>query len=572
MITCFTTLSLSADSATLHIDPQEEIKILESLDIDPLFYNDEHYVALKENINALKKLYFLKTLKRGNIFMPNLQELLNESDIPNTFLYMAMVESKFLADSKSHKHAAGLWQFMPATAKVYNLNKNREVDERLDPIKSTKAAIEYLKYLHSRFKKWYLAAMAYNCGEARLAQALRKAGTDDLAVLLDDEKEYLPKETREYIKRILVAALLAHDKKIIKQNNKNHLFGFCSNKKLTKLYFRGGESLAAIAFKIGVPYQKLKACNPHLIKNRLPKDRKMYYVYLPEDLAEKAKKHLKDTGESFVYYVQPNDTLFLISKRFNIKLSALRELNPHLAKHKVLKIGMPLTILGKPPKDLPKKSLQKEKEKYKIITYTTQKRTSLYEISLKFNNKFSTLKKLNPNIGKRIPAGTKLKVVVTEEKNATEKMPKVAFKTKPILEKNTTAVTTAKETNRTASNHSETNKTTVAAKQPETNETLKTNRHEANVTLTKAANTAQKRASKENQTVSHTGLKTSEKPVRFRYRTVTYRIEEGDYLEKIAMKLHMKKKEMLRPGNILILKIKEAVVPQDNRTKTAVQE
>ena len=558
MINCFTPLSLLADT-TLHIDPQEELRILESLDIDPLFYNDEHYAALKKNINALKKLYFLKTLKRGSIFMPNLQELLNESDIPNTFLYMAMVESKFLADSKSHKHAAGLWQFMPATAKVYNLNKNREVDERLDPIKSTKAAIEYLKYLHSRFKKWYLAAMAYNCGEARLAQALRKAGTDDLSVLLDDEKEYLPKETREYIKRILVAALLAHDKKIIKQNNKNHLFGFCSNKKLTKLYFRGGESLASIAFKIGVPYKKLKACNPHLIKNRLPKDRKMYYVYLPEDLAQKAKKRLKDTGESFVYYVQPNDTLFLISKRFNIKLSALRELNPHLAKHKVLKIGMPLTILGKPPKDLPKKSLQKEKEKYKIITYTTQKRTSLYEISLKFNNKLSTLKKLNPNIGKRIPAGTKLKVVVTEEKNATEKMLKVTFKTKPILDNNTTAVV-AKKTNQTVSNLFEMNKTT------------KTNRYETNITHKKVTKTEQKRLSEENESVPRTDAQKPGKPVQFRYRTVTYRIEEGDYLEKIAMKLHMKAKEMMRPGNILILKIKEVVVPQDSRADTAIQE
>ncbi len=558
VINCFTPLSLLADT-TLHIDPQEELRILESLDIDPLFYNDEHYAALKKNINALKKLYFLKTLKRGSIFMPNLQELLNESDIPNTFLYMAMVESKFLADSKSHKHAAGLWQFMPATAKVYNLNKNREVDERLDPIKSTKAAIEYLKYLHSRFKKWYLAAMAYNCGEARLAQALRKAGTDDLSVLLDDEKEYLPKETREYIKRILVAALLAHDKKIIKQNNKNHLFGFCSNKKLTKLYFRGGESLASIAFKIGVPYKKLKACNPHLIKNRLPKDRKMYYVYLPEDLAQKAKKRLKDTGESFVYYVQPNDTLFLISKRFNIKLSALRELNPHLAKHKVLKIGMPLTILGKPPKDLPKKSLQKEKEKYKIITYTTQKRTSLYEISLKFNNKLSTLKKLNPNIGKRIPAGTKLKVVVTEEKNATEKMLKVTFKTKPILDNNTTAVV-AKKTNQTVSNLFEMNKTT------------KTNRYETNITHKKVTKTEQKRLSEENESVPRTDAQKPGKPVQFRYRTVTYRIEEGDYLEKIAMKLHMKAKEMMRPGNILILKIKEVVVPQDNRADTAIQE
>ena len=216
----FSSVYLHADE--IHIDPEIEIEILQSLEIDPSFINDVHYVNTKEHINELKKIFFLKTLKRGNLFMPNLQELLGEADIPNTFLYMAMVESKFLADSKSHKHAAGLWQFMPATAKEYKLTKTRHIDERLDPIKSTKAAIEYLKYLHQRFHKWYLAAMAYNCGEGRLAQAIKKAGTDDLSVLIDEDQAYLPKETRDYIQRIIVAALLAHDKNITKQNDKNH--------------------------------------------------------------------------------------------------------------------------------------------------------------------------------------------------------------------------------------------------------------------------------------------------------------------------------------------------------------
>ncbi len=522
----FILLPAFAKGVPLDIQPEKEIEILESLDIDPLFFNDEHYVKIKENINQLKKIFFLRTLKRGSLFMPNLQELLNESNIPNTFLYMAMVESKFLADSKSHKHAAGLWQFMPATAKVYKLKKDREVDERLDPIKSTKAAIEYLKYLHDRFHKWYLAAMAYNCGGRRLNQAIKRAGTDDLAVLLDEEKAYLPKETRDYIQRIIVAALLAHDKNILKKNNNNHLYGFCSNKKLTKLYFKGGESLESIAVKIGVPYKKLKACNPHLIKNKLPSNTKMYYVYLPEDLAKKAQERIKESGKTFVYYVQPNDTLYRISRRFNIRLRALCQLNPQLEKKHILKIGMPLTLIGKIPADLPKSALlPKEKEIQKVITYTTKADTSLYKLSLQFNNKLSALKRLNPNLQEPIKKGTQIKVIITEqpaikqEQNTTIAL----FKTKPVM----------KDSNHSLTDHNNTNSSHI---------TINTDNKEINITkIDRSTKILQK------------NLK--QKPTT--HEQLTYTLKEGDTLETIAKYFHIKVNDLFKPGNILSMKLQQ---------------
>jgi len=522
----FILLPAFAKGVPLDIQPEKEIEILESLDIDPLFFNDEHYVKIKENINQLKKIFFLRTLKRGSLFMPNLQELLNESNIPNTFLYMAMVESKFLADSKSHKHAAGLWQFMPATAKVYKLKKDREVDERLDPIKSTKAAIEYLKYLHDRFHKWYLAAMAYNCGGRRLNQAIKRAGTDDLAVLLDEEKAYLPKETRDYIQRIIVAALLAHDKNILKKNNNNHLYGFCSNKKLTKLYFKGGESLESIAVKIGVPYKKLKACNPHLIKNKLPSNTKMYYVYLPEDLAKKAQERIKESGKTFVYYVQPNDTLYRISRRFNIRLRALCQLNPQLEKKHILKIGMPLTLIGKIPADLPKSALlPKEKEIQKVITYTTKADTSLYKLSLQFNNKLSALKRLNPNLQEPIKKGTQIKVIVTEQPTVKQEQNTTIalFKTKPVM----------KDSNHSLTDHNNTNSSHI---------TINTDNKEINITkIDRSTKILQK------------NLK--QKPTT--HEQLTYTLKEGDTLETIAKYFHIKVNDLFKPGNILSMKLQQ---------------
>ncbi len=538
-------LSLHGDTQTIHISPQKEIEILKSLDIDPSFREDIHYIQTKENINKLKKLFFLKTLKRGSIFIPNLHALLDEADIPDTFLYMAMVESKFLADSKSHKHAAGLWQFMPATAREYKLSRTRHIDERLDPIKSTEAAIEYLKYLHRRFHKWYLAAMAYNCGETRLAQAIKKAGTDNLAVLLDEDEGYLPKETRDYIQRIIVAALLAHDKNIIKQNNSNHLFGYCSNKKLIKLYFKGGQSLQTIAVKIGVPYQKLRACNPQLIKKRLPPNsNKLYYLYLPEDLAQKAKKRIATSGETFIYHVQPNDTLFLISKRFNVKMSALKALNPHLSKYKVLKIGMPLTILGKPPQD--QKGSQKSSSanilKNRIVTYTPEANTTLFALSKKFNNKVALLKKLNPGITEKIHKGQKIKVVRDLNISTTEHNITKGFKTALIASKD----------------NSSTPSTSTQTVQKEQNN----RRFE-----TPAANVA--------PTPKSTLSEASPQPAPPVYRSYTHRLEQNETFASIAAEFNLTVKDLLKAGNVMIFKIKNEQNPDrknEDRNSTHLPE
>ncbi len=300
---------------------------------------------MKNNIDQLKTIYFLKALKKGSIFMPNLHELLGESDIPDTFLYMAMVESKFRANVKSNRNAAGLWQIMPSTAKQFNLEVNRNIDERLDPIKSTKAAIKYLQYLHERFGKWYLAAIAYNCGETKLARVIKKAKTDDLAILIDDKKKYLPAESRNYIRRIIIAALLAHDDEIIVKNNADHLFGNCTNSKLIEVFFSGGVSLATIAQRAGMSIKKIKTCNPHLLRSKLPPNKKTYHVYLPEELVDDLNKsNQKITIGRFTYTVKEGDTIFLISKRFNIKMSAIKRLNPNLKK--TLRIGQELTLIG----------------------------------------------------------------------------------------------------------------------------------------------------------------------------------------------------------------------------------
>ena len=286
-------LSQITQARVLQISYEDEIRILNSLDINPSLTKDARYIKMKNNIDVIATKFFLRSLKRGHIFLPNLHEIIGNSDIPNIFLYMAMTESGFILDAKSHKNARGLWQLMPTTAKQLKLKITKNIDERLDPIKSTKAAIKYLEYLHKRFGKWYLAAIAYNCGETKLARSIKKAKTDNLLVLLNPEKKYLPLETRNYIRRIIISALLAFDRTIILKNNAQHLFGSCSGQKLTKVTMKSGSSISYIAKKYNISIKEIKKCNPQILNYYIPSIEDEYYIYLPESVAKKVIKKQK---------------------------------------------------------------------------------------------------------------------------------------------------------------------------------------------------------------------------------------------------------------------------------------
>ena len=299
IITIFFILSISLNAKVLEISKEDEIRILHTLDINPSFLKDYQYNKMKHNIDQITTKFFLMSLRRGQIFLPNLHEIIGNSDIPNIFLYMAMTESGFILDAKSHKNARGLWQLMPPTAKRLGLKISRDIDERLDPIKSTKAAIKYLDYLHKRFKKWYLVAIAYNCGETKLAKAIKRAKTDSLLTLLNPKKKYLPLETRNYIRRIIISALLAFDRTIILKNNAQHLFGNCSGQKLKKVIIKKGTSITRIARKYNISLKEIKKCNPQILRYYVPKIENEYYIYLPESVAKKIERKIASRKNSY---------------------------------------------------------------------------------------------------------------------------------------------------------------------------------------------------------------------------------------------------------------------------------
>lgn len=119
--------------------------------------------------NGLKQLF-----RRADYYLPVIEKNLGRCGLPEDLKYLPMVESRFLNDTSS-KGAQGFWQFMPATAEAYGLVVNDSLDERHDPIKSTRAACSYLNQIHKQLGSWTLTVAAYNVGLGRVDGKLQRS-------------------------------------------------------------------------------------------------------------------------------------------------------------------------------------------------------------------------------------------------------------------------------------------------------------------------------------------------------------------------------------------------------------
>ncbi len=143
-----------------------------------------------------------RMMRMSEYYFPIFEEALGRYGLPYELKYLPVIESALNPTARSHAGAAGLWQFMPGTGKLYGLEINSLVDERMDPIRSTEAACRFLSNMYTIFKDWNLVIAAYNCGGGNVNKAIRRAGgkRDFWSIY-----PYLPRETRNYVP-IFIAA------------------------------------------------------------------------------------------------------------------------------------------------------------------------------------------------------------------------------------------------------------------------------------------------------------------------------------------------------------------------------
>lgn len=253
--------------------------VFSEFDVEDDFVNNSEFVAFVKRNEGRFKRFYRASIRRGERLLPLMQRTLMADGLSDLLIYLSMVESGFAVDAVSSKKAVGLWQFMPATAKHYKLIVQGSIDERYDPQSATDAAVAYLMKLFEKFGKWYLAMMAYNCGEGRLQRAIDTIGSDALDLLIAKSSP-LPRETRHYIQKILLVAMIGENISIgfeKKYQQRTH------NNGRLRVVVKGGESWSKLAQLLEMNTTTLRGLNPAYKNDRLPNQKAHYDIYIPEE-------------------------------------------------------------------------------------------------------------------------------------------------------------------------------------------------------------------------------------------------------------------------------------------------
>ena len=181
-------------------------------------FSDDSYASNQTALKAIGKSVdlfkdrikerFTVYLERSAQYIEIMKEILRGKNLPEELVFLPIVESGFNPNAYSSARAVGPWQFIASTGKRYGLVIDWWRDERKDPVKSTVAAAEYLRDLYKMFGSWNLALAAYNAGEGKISQALRKSDSVDYWALLNTKQ--IRNETKEYVPRYIAATMIAN--------------------------------------------------------------------------------------------------------------------------------------------------------------------------------------------------------------------------------------------------------------------------------------------------------------------------------------------------------------------------
>ncbi len=302
--------------------------VLKQFDIDPAYIRNPSFVDFILRNETRYRRFYENSAKRGKAYIPLFKEMLSSGGLSHLFVYMSMTESGFQSYAKSKKKAAGLWQFMAATAKRFKLRVDKEKDERYDPVASTKAAMQYIQALYKMFGKWYLVMMAYNCGEGRLKRAIQRAGSDDFAVLMDDSKAWIPEETRNYLRKIILLSMMGEKihSSPAKEDRKLRQKILPDTEMLVNVY--GGTSLENMAKLLRMNVGRLQRLNPQIRGGMIARDLGMTQIFIPADrlgyyrafyrpplLREIYKK--KGYSRLIAHIVRRGETLKSVARRYH---------------------------------------------------------------------------------------------------------------------------------------------------------------------------------------------------------------------------------------------------------------
>lgn len=283
------------------------------------------------NFQTKGKPSFSRWLSRSSRYIPMMKEILKREGMPEDLVYLAMIESGFHLHARSWANAVGPWQFISGTGRRYSLRIDQWIDERKDPVKATMAAAHYLKELYGIFKgDWYLAAAGYNAGENKILRAIDMYNTSDFWEL--SRGSYLKRETKEYVPKLLAAAIIAKEPA---------RYGFSDVAYLPPIEFEtvgitSRTDLELVARLTGTTYETIRELNPELRHWCTPPNYPDYELKIPRGTKQQFELEYAKIPEErrFTekvlytrYHARKKDSMKSVARRFGTTPEALAELN-----------------------------------------------------------------------------------------------------------------------------------------------------------------------------------------------------------------------------------------------------
>ncbi|HET7023836.1 MAG TPA: LysM peptidoglycan-binding domain-containing protein [Gemmatimonadales bacterium] len=291
-------------------------------------------------------------LQRMPRYEPMIRAAFAAESLPGDLEYLALIESGFSNSATSRARAVGMWQFMKGTGRMYGLKIDKWVDERRDPVKATPAAAHYLRDLRDRFGSLYLAAAAYNAGGGRVSRGISRledadgvddeSGSDSTFFRLYDTR-YLRRETRDYVPKLIAAALIAKEPE---------RYGFppvpaVAPFSYDSLIVPDATGLDVIARLADTTIQAIRELNPQYLRMATP-PKTVSVVRIPAGTAASVTERYADLPASKrltfrEHFIARGETLGQIARSYHVTLEDIRLANPRVDPRR-LRLGSRLII------------------------------------------------------------------------------------------------------------------------------------------------------------------------------------------------------------------------------------
>jgi membrane-bound lytic murein transglycosylase D len=339
-----------------------------------------------------ERIFFIESYRRSGRYRQHIVAALEEAGLPEELSWLPLIESGFKVRALSRSRALGLWQFIPSTGYKFGLKRDKLIDERMDPIKSTRAAIDYLKELHAIFGDWTTVLAAYNCGEGRVLNVIRRQNVNYLDNFWD-LYERLPRETARYVPRFLATLhILDHPEKY-----GMNLSDLDMPQQYETVTIAKQVHLKDVARSIAVEETALSELNPELRYKISPEQ--SYPLKVPPYKSSILLTQLDEIPVStppqraYVYHrVRSGQTLSLIAKRYRTSVSMIMRAN-NLRRSNYIVAGRLLKIPQRGYRYHPPKV---PRPKYgRSVVHVVKKGDSLWTIAKQYGTTTKNIQMLN---------------------------------------------------------------------------------------------------------------------------------------------------------------------------------